>query len=56
MNAILNQIKQGDFTTKAVPLTDLLAWVEENSVQYHKYGIIDTDDLKAAVTKMAEGM
>jgi hypothetical protein len=53
---LITRINHNCFTVKAVPLDDLLEWVEENSVQYHQYGIIDTDDLKEALTKMGGGI
>jgi hypothetical protein len=51
---IVDGIESGYFTTKAVPLTDLLAWVEENFIEYDR-NYVAVSDLKAAVTKMAEG-
>jgi hypothetical protein len=41
-----------------VPLDDLLKWVEENKFKVSEKSVelLNSSDLKATVTKMAEGM
>jgi hypothetical protein len=55
---LITRINHNCFTTKAVPLTDLLAWVEENQFNRFpdedKLSVVFSKSLKAAVTKMAE--
>ena len=55
--AVTEAKKRWRTRVKAIPLTDLLAWVEENKFQVSEKSVelLNSSDLKAAVTKMAEG-